>query len=293
MSRVPHESTTAQREAKSSRPLLGSGCHNPRVKRLPFVTVLAVLAVAIAVTVGGNLLAAAPIASPAASPSARASDVAAATPSAAPSPSVEPSPATPSPTPATVVTDVAIVPVTQFRTAQDRTGRAEVAAILAGTSKVYEGLELVSADADAILAALGVARPSDETHLILAKDAATLATDLAKNRKRLAFLRADQVGPSVRALGWGDRTLFGGDAVENLEAWGLSAQLEVASGTAPFDPAATWTLVAGGDIMLDRGVAQTIKIKKKGVDFPFDGGTADITGRCKDCSAFGWDLPYT
>jgi hypothetical protein len=191
------------------------------------------------------------------------------------------------------MTDVAIVPVTQFRTAQDRTSRAEVVAILAGTSKVYEGLELVSADADAILAALGVTRPADETHLVLAKDAATLATDLAKNRKRLAFLRADQVGPSVRALGWGDRALFGGDAVENLEAWGLSAQLVVASGAAAFDPAATWTLVAGGDIMLDRGVAQTVKIKKKGVDFPFDGGTVDITGRCKDCSAFGWDLPYT
>ena len=29
--------------------------------------------------------------------------------------------------------------------------------------------------------------------------------------------------------------------------------------------------------MLDRGVAQTLKIKGKGVDFPFDGGTADIT----------------
>jgi poly-gamma-glutamate capsule biosynthesis protein CapA/YwtB (metallophosphatase superfamily) len=36
-----------------------------------------------------------------------------------------------------------------------------------------------------------------------------------------------------------------------------------------------------------------VKIKKKGVDFPFDGGTADITGRCRDCSPLGWDLPYT
>jgi poly-gamma-glutamate synthesis protein (capsule biosynthesis protein) len=263
------------------------------VKRLPFVTVLAVLAVAIAVTVGGNLMAATPSASPAPSPSARASDVAAATPSPAQTNSPEPSPSAPSPTPATVITDVAIVPVAQFRTAQDRTTRAEVRAVLAGTSKTYEALELVAADADAILTALGAERPADETRLVLAKDAATLAKDLAKHRKRLAFLRADEVGPSVRALGWGDRALFGGDAVESLEAWGLSAQLEVASGTPPFDPAATWTLVAGGDIMLDRGVAQTIKIKKKGVDFPFDGGTADITGRCRDCSAFGWDLPYT
>ena len=45
--------------------------------------------------------------------------------------------------------------------------------------------------------------------------------------------------------------------------------------------------------MLDRGVYETLLVKGKGADFPFDGGTADITGRCKDCSAFGWDLPYT
>jgi poly-gamma-glutamate synthesis protein (capsule biosynthesis protein) len=29
------------------------------------------------------------------------------------------------------------------------------------------------------------------------------------------------------------------------------------------------------------------------VDVPFDGGTAEITGHCKDCSPLGWDLPYT
>jgi poly-gamma-glutamate synthesis protein (capsule biosynthesis protein) len=45
--------------------------------------------------------------------------------------------------------------------------------------------------------------------------------------------------------------------------------------------------------MLDRGVYETLHVKGKGADFPFDGGTADITGRCKDCSPLGWDLPYT
>ena len=43
--------------------------------------------------------------------------------------------------------------------------------------------------------------------------------------------------------------------------------------------------------MLDRGVYLTLKTK--GADFPFDGGTAEITGRCKDCSPLGWDTPYT
>ena len=59
----------------------------------------------------------------------------------------------------------------------------------------------------------------------------------------------------------------------------------------PSIPATTWTLFAGGDILLDRGVYLTLK--KKGADFPFDGGTAEITGRCKDCSPLGWDTPYT
>ena len=45
--------------------------------------------------------------------------------------------------------------------------------------------------------------------------------------------------------------------------------------------------------MLDRGVSLAIKGAKAGADFPFDGGTVAITGRCKDCSPFGWDLPYT
>ena len=41
--------------------------------------------------------------------------------------------------------------------------------------------------------------------------------------------------------------------------------------------------------MLDRGVYETLRVKGKGADFPFDGGTAEITGRCKDCSPLGWD----
>ena len=59
------------------------------------------------------------------------------------------------------------------------------------------------------------------------------------------------------------------------------------------DPGRAPETVAGGDIMLDRGVAQTLKINGKGADFPFDGGTAEITSICKDCSPLGWDTPRT
>jgi poly-gamma-glutamate capsule biosynthesis protein CapA/YwtB (metallophosphatase superfamily) len=259
------------------------------VKRLPLLTILAVLAVAIGLTVGGGLVGSStPSATPrggisGSSPSSTTPTAATPAPSASPAPVIEPPTATPVP-----IGAVPIVPVTQFRTSLEATGREEVTSVLAGTSKTYEALELVDSDADAILAAVGAERPADAKRLVLAPDAATLSTDLAANRKRLGFLRAGEVGPSVRALGWGDRRLFGVGAVETLEAWGLAATLPE-RGPA-FDPAATWTLVAGGDIMLDRGVAQTVKINKKGVDFPFDGGTADITSRyC--CSSFGWDLP--
>jgi capsule synthesis protein PGA_cap len=258
------------------------------VKRLPLLTVLAVLAVAVAITVGGGVVGStAPSASPGAVGGATATPIgSAATPSAtgaSPSAPTESPPASPA-----VLADVPIVPVTQFRTQLDRAGRDEVMAVLAGTSKTYEALELVDGEADAILAAIGAERPADVTRLVLAPDAATLSADLAAHRKRLAFLRADAVGPSVRALSWGDRRLFGVGNVASVEAWGLTAKLPQSG--EPFDPGTTWTLVAGGDILLDRGVAQTVKINRKGVDFPFDGGTADITSHyC--CSGRGWDLP--
>ena len=267
------------------------------MKRLPLVTVVVLLAAAVALTVGGGLAgSSAPSGSPGApigqgptgtTPTASVGSTATPPPSATPT-----EPATASPVP---IVDVPIVPVTHFRTQLDRTGRDEVRAVLAGTSKTYEALELVAGEADAILAAVGAERPADASRLVEAADATTLMADLAVSRKRLGFLRADAVEPSVRALGWGDRRLFGVGAVETAADWGLSAPLPApttAEGApAPaFDPAATWTLVAGGDILLDRGVAQTVKINKKGVDFPFDGGTADITSRyC--CSSFGWELP--
>jgi poly-gamma-glutamate synthesis protein (capsule biosynthesis protein) len=181
--------------------------------------------------------------------------------------------------------------VTQFRTTAERTTSKEVAAVLAGSSKTYDALELVDADADAMLAALGAERPAaGDPHLVLAPDAATLATDLAKNRKHLAVLRAGQVGPGVRALNWGDQSLFGEGHVKQTADWPLTAQLAEDSTAEPFDASKVWTLVAGGDILLDRGVAQTVKVKKKGVDFPFDGGTADITGHTC-CSGLGWEVP--
>ena len=191
------------------------------------------------------------------------------------------------------IADVPIVPVAQYRTTAESVSRADIGAALAGTSPTWDALELVDGEADAILAGLGVEAPAGGDHLVLAPSSAALTADLAKNRKHLGVLRADAVGPAVRALGWGGRALFGVDAVKTVAAWGLTARLPQRSDTPVWDPGGSWTMVAGGDIMLDRGVAEELKIKGKGADFPFDGGTADITSICRNCSPLGWDTPRT
>jgi poly-gamma-glutamate synthesis protein (capsule biosynthesis protein) len=210
-----------------------------------------------------------------------------ATPAPAATPTASPPPPSPGP-----ITDVLIVPVTNFRAPQTSTTHAELEAVLAGRSTRYTALELVSGEADAILASLKVDRPSVASRLAFAADEASLAADLTKNGKRLAFLRADEVGPEVRALAWGDKALFGVDRVKAVADWPLTARLPGAAPADAYDPATTWTLFAGGDIMLDRGVYQTLAIKGKGADFPFDGGTAEITSRVC-CSSFGWEVPRT
>jgi Bacterial capsule synthesis protein PGA_cap len=205
---------------------------------------------------------------------------------------VAPTPSATAPTTPRPTGDVAIVPVTNFRATPTSTTLGEVRSVLAGTSTRYRALELIASEADAIFAALRLDRPAEAARLVLARDSATLAADLTSNGKRLAFLRADAVGPEVRALDWGGAALFGVDRVRDLADWPLTARLPVAAAGAAFDPSTTWTLFAGGDIMLDRGVYETIAVKGKGADFPFDGGTAEITSRyC--CSGFGWNVPRT
>jgi poly-gamma-glutamate synthesis protein (capsule biosynthesis protein) len=271
------------------------------VKRLPLAVALAALVLAVGASAlgwGSPRPGAAPLpSSPAPSGIAGASTTPAASLAAGGSGGIPASgpPSAPPTTPPVdaPLADVPIVPVAQYRTTVEGIGRADVQAALDGTSPTWDGLELVASEADAILAGLGVAGPGGIARLHLVPDADAVMADLAANRKRLGVLRADAVGPGVRALTWGGRALFGVDAVDSVAAWGLTARLPQPAGTPVFDPAASWTLFAGGDILLDRGVAQTVKINGKGVDFPFDGGTAEITAICKDCSPLGWDTPTT
>ncbi|CAN5766361.1 hypothetical protein BH24CHL5_BH24CHL5_06090 [soil metagenome] len=69
--------------------------------------------------------------------------------------------------------------------------------------------------------------------------------------------------------------------------WPLNASV---ASTEAWDQAASWTLVAAGDIMLDRGVAEQTTILGKGADYLFDGGTARVT-RVRCCSFFNYPYP--
>jgi poly-gamma-glutamate capsule biosynthesis protein CapA/YwtB (metallophosphatase superfamily) len=261
---------------------------HPLRRPLGAIAILAVVGIAMVVGVGWSgwnpSVAAAPTNSPA-SPSQSSSTS---------SPAAEPATTPPSgPTPSTSPpVGVAIVPVTSFRAPWDTTDPAEVGAILGGSSARYASIAGVAADLEPVLAALAVARPAVASRLVVAKDAAALRADLAAHPKRLGFIRASEVDPSVRALSWGGVALFGVNRVATVADWPLTIPKPGGGPGAAltYDPATAWTLVAGGDINLDGAVADHVKRLGLGVDFPFDGGTARITSHyC--CSWMGNVLP--
>ena len=188
---------------------------------------------------------------------------------------------------------VAVVPVTSFRSPLSSVKPIDVRALVGGGT-AFDHVVLVEADADAILDAVRLDREALGKKLKVVASPEALAKYLASHRSDIGFLRADEVGPSVKALGWGQASLFGGDRVKSLDAWPLQATLKIPDGQPPaYDPARAWTMVAGGDVLLDRGVKLAIDDHAAGTNYPFNGGTVDITGTCKDCSPLGWDTPYT
>jgi hypothetical protein len=256
---------------------------------------LLLLAVAVVPLLGIGILSGGPsagvgLASPSTGPTGPPTPTTVAAGESSGPPSAEPVPSpgqTASPLP---LANVPIVPVADFRSPVENVNIDSVRAVLAGTHPRWRSLEVLSADADGILAALGLKRPADPTRLVLASSVTALERHLAADSGRLGFLRASQVSPAVRALSWTGRYLFGVDRLTSIAGWRLVARLP--GDARPFNPGATWTLVAGGDILLDRGIYKQTRILGKGVDFPFDGGTAEITGR-RCCSSFDWPIPVT
>jgi hypothetical protein len=189
-----------------------------------------------------------------------------------PSPTLEPNP-TKTPTPTPTPPSIALVPVVGFWSATAGISRAELDAALMGSSIAYRRV--------LVAGALTGATPSTPDAIRAAVNA---------DAKTLGLLPAGEVTPDVRALTVDGFDLFGNDRLRDVADWPLL--MPAAPGVDPpsFDPATTWTLVAGGDVMLDRSISQRTVRQGKGADYPWDGGFAEITGR-RCCSAAGYRLP--
>ena len=93
----------------------------------------------------------------------------------------------------------------------------------------------------------------------------------------LGMVAAADLVPSMRPLAIDGRTLVGNERVRSADAWPLTVTQTRTDGRG-WDQSRTWVLVAGGDSFTDRGVYDTVVRRGKGVDYPFDGGTARVTG---------------
>ena len=169
---------------------------------------------------------------------------------------------------------IAFVPVVGFWSATTGLSRDDLDAALTGTSITYRR----------VLAAGSLSGATPAT-----PDAIRAAVN--SDARTLGLLPAGDVTPDVHALALDGFDLFGNHHLRDVAAWPLLAP--AAPGVEPprsFDAATTWTLVAGGDVMLDRSIYQRTVRQGKGADYPWDGGLAGITGR-RCCSAAGNRLP--
>ncbi|HUR16367.1 MAG TPA: CapA family protein [Candidatus Limnocylindrales bacterium] len=190
--------------------------------------------------------------------------------------------ATPPPTPTPPPDAVAIpfVPVVGFWSTDASITVANLRAAAGGTNTKYPELLLPIDDEAAVAAALGVT--GYQTGTVDQIEAAVKAG-------AVGILRATDVTPRVHALPLNGVALFGNDRVRDLAQWPLTLQV---SSSETWNQAGAWTLVAGGDIMMDRGNRRAIERHGNDPDYVLDGGTSRVTGvRC--CSIFGYEYVTT
>ena len=165
-----------------------------------------------------------------------------------------------------------MVPVVSFWSTDTDISSADLKAALAGNGPAGRTVVVPAADADAIAAALKLTL-SDSVQRASTPDKVRKAV----SKGALGLLRVTDVDPSVRALSLEGKALFGEDRISDLGQWPLTATVQ-ASADQAWDPSTTWTMLAGGDMFMDRGVHRAVVDEKKGIDWPFDGGTAIVTG---------------
>jgi poly-gamma-glutamate capsule biosynthesis protein CapA/YwtB (metallophosphatase superfamily) len=172
------------------------------------------------------------------------------------------------------------VPVLGFWSTASSISMADLRAAASGDNTRYPRVVVMAEDADVVGGLLGGATLDEVTADEL---------DAAIKDGALGIVRAAEVDQHMNALAIDGTSLFGNDRVSDVSQWPLTAR--VLSDTA-WDQSALWTLVAAGDVMLDRGVAKAVKDHGQNGDYLFDGGTARVTGiRC--CSFFDYPYPAT
>ena len=175
--------------------------------------------------------------------------------------------------PTTTQPPIATVPVVGFWSTTTGVSSAELDAALNGRSGAYKRVLVAGTLRGATASSPDAIRAAVNT------DARTLG-----------LLPIGKVTPDVRALKVDGLDLFGNNRLRDFAAWPLLVPAEPRTAAPPFDPATTWTLVAGGDVMLDRSIYKRAVRQSKGADYPWDGGFAEITG-LSCCTAAGGRLP--
>lgn len=187
--------------------------------------------------------------------------------------------ATPTSVPASAV-DMPFVPVVGFWSTESSVSMDDLRAAANGGTTRYPRVVVPAEDFDVLAGRLGGASMQSGT---------VADVEAAVKEGALGILRATDVTQRVHALAIDGVSLFGNDRVAETGGWPLQAQV---LSTEQWQQAGLWTLVAAGDVMMDRGVAFELRNHPEGGDYLFDGGTARITGiRC--CSFFGYDYPTT
>jgi hypothetical protein len=184
-----------------------------------------------------------------------------------------------SPRPNAPVAEVAVVPIVGYWSIERSITTAELRLALTGNDPGFKGVVVAEPDLQAIAAALGVQASASVRQL---SPSAVIAA-VQGTTNVLGLLQPEDVRPSIRALGIDGRTLFGDARVRTVADWALTIPAPTGSPVA-FDPTATWTVVAAGDVMNDRQVYREAVLLHHGPDFPWDGGTARIVSR-SCCSA--------
>jgi poly-gamma-glutamate capsule biosynthesis protein CapA/YwtB (metallophosphatase superfamily) len=176
---------------------------------------------------------------------------------------------------------VPLVPVVSFWSTERSVSRTDLRRALTGygTDPLSEPrpLAIGTDDLPGLEAILGLEATSTHPSNVETMAAADVIPFVKATPGALGIVRADDVALGIRAIGVDGVALFGIGRTTILSEWPL---MVVEPGiVSEFDASRTWTMAAGGDVMLDKAVYANSVLNNYGVDYAWDGGTAEIGQR--------------